>query len=615
MKFDTIERSGATEGLLYRYAPLHRFRSIRLLQLRPATSHSDLIELKVLQVNLDDAPKYFALSYVWGDPSHSTTILCNGMAKSITQDLFAALIAIRSREYVDGDHFLWIDAICIDQSNPHERSAQVQLMGEIFKRAGLVYAWLGYEISDKDTRTAMALIDRLRHAYTLFHEPSRLEQRLNPSMIEEIMELAELPKRTSHEWKALGALFFDSPFYSRTWIIQEVTLAVKCLVLRGTIAVPWSWLTEVADAVHEVSRADFSINQKVQHSSFMEKQRIKERRRRDGADMPLRYLLDTLRGSQATDQRDKVYALLGLSPSAYAMRIIPDYTASVDHVFCDAARAIITEDRNLDVLCLVEGPSETSRLRTLDLPSWVPDFTAEYVNIGTADHRNTRRFYASGTTLSENVDIGDPRVLAVKGYLIDTIKEIGFSCALSDIDGPNFGLSEATRRQVIVDGLEKVQNWKPHAMNEDPYAVLSQTLTAGSHIDHDWPIAANQIEESRNAMLKLAYSLGIRNDKIISVASAPYSVEEPELSSYITTLDWMLIGRQLVVTTDGHMGLAHSTVKPGDAVCILLGGQTPFILRSNGKAWEFQGESYIHGLMSGEVFSMKDLHSEIFKIV
>ena len=38
---------------------------------------------------------------------------------------------------------IWIDAICIDQTNQRERNLQVNLMGEIYHRARAVVVWLG----------------------------------------------------------------------------------------------------------------------------------------------------------------------------------------------------------------------------------------------------------------------------------------------------------------------------------------------------------------------------------------------------------------------------------------------------------------------------------------
>ena len=38
---------------------------------------------------------------------------------------------------------LWVDAMCINQNDPDEKSEQVPIMGEIYSRATKVYAWLG----------------------------------------------------------------------------------------------------------------------------------------------------------------------------------------------------------------------------------------------------------------------------------------------------------------------------------------------------------------------------------------------------------------------------------------------------------------------------------------
>ncbi|KAH7396120.1 heterokaryon incompatibility protein-domain-containing protein, partial [Pyrenochaeta sp. MPI-SDFR-AT-0127] len=38
---------------------------------------------------------------------------------------------------------LWVDAICINQTDNDERSKQVAIMGEIYNRAIKVFAWLG----------------------------------------------------------------------------------------------------------------------------------------------------------------------------------------------------------------------------------------------------------------------------------------------------------------------------------------------------------------------------------------------------------------------------------------------------------------------------------------
>jgi hypothetical protein len=44
--------------------------------------------------------------------------------------------------------FLWIDAICINQSDNEEKSQQVRLMGEIYSKAEVVRVWLGPSTED-----------------------------------------------------------------------------------------------------------------------------------------------------------------------------------------------------------------------------------------------------------------------------------------------------------------------------------------------------------------------------------------------------------------------------------------------------------------------------------
>lgn len=39
--------------------------------------------------------------------------------------------------------WLWIDQICIDQSNTHEKNQQVAIMSKIYSKAYIVLSWLG----------------------------------------------------------------------------------------------------------------------------------------------------------------------------------------------------------------------------------------------------------------------------------------------------------------------------------------------------------------------------------------------------------------------------------------------------------------------------------------
>jgi hypothetical protein len=127
-------------------------KSIRLLDLQalPSKKTSDEHPLtgRLRVARLIDSPKYAALSYVWGGFSLSTDLLYIQLQKDsdpqaqlpITSNCRDALRVLRRQH---GSITIWVDAICIDQSNEHEKSWQITLMGEIFAWARPVYVWLG----------------------------------------------------------------------------------------------------------------------------------------------------------------------------------------------------------------------------------------------------------------------------------------------------------------------------------------------------------------------------------------------------------------------------------------------------------------------------------------
>lgn len=61
-------------------------------------------------------------------------------------------------------------------------------------------------------------------------------------------------------------------------------------------------------------------------------------------------------------------------------------------------------------------------------------------------------------------------------------------------------------------------------------------------------------------------------------------------------------GRSLFVTDNGFMGLGPTDAVPGDEVVVLLGGSTPFVLRSENGFQNFKlvGECYVEGIMDCE---------------
>ncbi|KAF2015766.1 hypothetical protein BU24DRAFT_422083 [Aaosphaeria arxii CBS 175.79] len=161
------------------YEPLGR-SSIRLLSIRPGFP-TEPIECAFLTIlDLEDAPEFDALSYVWGTQLSATPIICNGIEVPVTQNLADALVHLRKLPGWDAnvqwprDHplhstknawggfaknrneysgrethaeelLVWVDALCINQEDFAERASQVAIMGRIYSQAYKVMIWLGKE--------------------------------------------------------------------------------------------------------------------------------------------------------------------------------------------------------------------------------------------------------------------------------------------------------------------------------------------------------------------------------------------------------------------------------------------------------------------------------------
>jgi hypothetical protein len=92
---------------------------------------------------------YEALSYVWGvdPPGTGPRISVNDCSICVTENLYAALDSLRLSER---NRLLWVDAICIDQSNQKEKVTQLPMMGEIYREATRVCVYLGAADEESD---------------------------------------------------------------------------------------------------------------------------------------------------------------------------------------------------------------------------------------------------------------------------------------------------------------------------------------------------------------------------------------------------------------------------------------------------------------------------------
>ena len=150
----------------------------------------------------------------------------------ITHNLAVALHHLRHSKK---PRVLWIDAICINQDDLVERSAEVLEMGSIYGHAKEVIVWLGP--SSEDSRLAIETLNKLAEGrwfvpedYCFYNEPD--------SWAAFLWKTPEALVSNALSWFAIKDLLHRE-WFSRLWVYQEIMLAKKATVIVGNDGIDW----------------------------------------------------------------------------------------------------------------------------------------------------------------------------------------------------------------------------------------------------------------------------------------------------------------------------------------------------------------------------------------
>ncbi|KAK3351771.1 heterokaryon incompatibility protein-domain-containing protein [Neurospora tetraspora] len=415
-------------------------KDIRLLELLPANSLQDPIQCRLNTTQLSIETEYIALSYVWGDPTATSPITVNGLPFQATYNLCAALRRIRSKSNLPTT--LWVDAICINQSDNDEKSAQVPLMRDIYHNASLVTIWLGE--SDKFTDEAMVLA-RLT-AYLLKCPGAKGKRRYPADYILSVVTSAVF--KSDLRLLALRK-FFSRPWWSRVWVVREVIVSRRAHIICGTKEIPWNdirlalrcWMAllswpggskVVKERKEEFEYMVYTTKVGLFMNLSYQRDQVDDHvvENRIGSFPGLHNRNDEITGLEgtilaghqfeSTDPRDKIYAWLGIYERD-GLTIVPDYNASTAQVYVSAVKAITELTGSLSLVALTGG-LDHSQDPLPGLPSWAPDFR----------HGNQRKsswgalmcYNASASEMARAAFSPDGKVLRADTLLVDHIQLI-----------------------------------------------------------------------------------------------------------------------------------------------------------------------------------------------
>lgn len=126
------------------YLPLDpAMNEIRLLKIHQSRSQANsTLRVTLVRSSLEDVAdvEYETISYAWGDPTLSAKIVVNSMTLLFPKETQKALLRLRLR---DKPRTVWIDAVCINQMDKAERSRQVAIMSQIYRKGIRNVVYLG----------------------------------------------------------------------------------------------------------------------------------------------------------------------------------------------------------------------------------------------------------------------------------------------------------------------------------------------------------------------------------------------------------------------------------------------------------------------------------------
>ena len=630
----------------YGYQQLHGVAAIRLLHVEPGYS-SEPITCHLSHTSLTSKPIYEALSYTWGSTECSQVISCDGHEILVTRNLYAALVRYRLE---DEPRVLWIDALCINQKDNHEKTTQIRLMGDIYKHAQRGLIWLGEE--SKDDRAAIQVLYSLK-TFISWYRTETTRGKLQGQWWRISVDSPKVQKKlqdlniSARAWGYLNQ-FFQRPWFSRVWIIQEAVFVANSplptLVACGNFEIPWIDVAYVAEGIVTLNMFFLYGSghlEKLGHMAIC----LIEELRHSTSDTSSRHLLEMLnstRESGATNPKDKVFALYGLlgSEEADSPLVLPDYTKNVASIYTNIAIYILRTSRSLTLLQSIPWtlPQHGGSGGVSGLPSWVPDWSRRHA----VPLLQSDMFHAGGRERSEFRVYEVEKVLSIRGKILD---------CLETLMDPNLVLESQPDRELQI----------PDQVGQDQRDLLSILRESAPRIRHKrgwyknclsacWRLSASSSREdfplppvediylTGESLQEAFWRTLICNMDMEHREAGPeyrdhwlalhalYSRFEDVVSTNLNLQQILAMmafeepmalfaeGRRFCTTANGFMGWVPQQAQLGDMLCVFSGSKVPFLvrralfrrddlpflIRPGAEYFKVIGDCYVHGIMEGE---------------
>jgi hypothetical protein len=518
-------------------------------------------KIPLAQVPLDE---YDALSYVWGDEKNPDFIdLCESRFP-VTRNLAEVLRHLR---FPNSERMLWVDALCINQKDEKEKKAQVYSMHRIYNLARSVIAWLGP--SNEDSRLAFWAMDSI--------------QKEGKTPISQVMAFRIGDQETHNGYDPFKELM-DRPYWSRAWIVQEMMFARSLFIQCGSEVVPYSTLEKVypPDMQGFQMPPDESEPMRIHFPDYPELKLL----RQDSEQISARRFLDCFLDRECRERHDNIFAFLNLLSNDIRKQIDVSWKQDIRKLIRHTAEVIIKSTQSLYII-VVRGRQTPPYAQgddkwQLDMPSWCPYFATQYDCCSIQPQDKPSLFAEKAVPSFANDRLG------VKGLIIGRV-----SRTISRNIQPGVGTT-AWWDQADIDRerkhYRKCLNLGRNGMPKDEHTTLmsidatTRTLFAGrgegfADVETLLYNITEKAELPEISALRKMWDVG--NSRLVCSFRLGRATKRALYSGKAAPAAWI-----------NRIALVPRTVRPGDAICTILGCPTLVVLRRMGKRYHVLGEAY-----------------------
>lgn len=639
-----------THGLS-NYRPL-KDDQIRILHVLPR-SPKDPIHASLEIVRLRDRPIYRALSYHWGPKKPPGKLYLQHGCVEITTSLEGALRQHRSQAVSVS---LWADAVCINQEDRLEKAKQVAIMKEIYQMSQETLVWLGNPNAADDLAFRMISVLSQAHKelrittndWGAINQPlERVVASVQSLMPFELFrfganvhdpahaELATATTPTMTQAFSSLASICEKSWFNRLWVIQEVAFARSTRVFCGKHHATLNQLRralEICIGLHVDHRTSHFVSglpsKRMNHvSAVMDMAR--DFRTLGSPENHVQQFYAAFMTStlimRCTNVRDYVYALSALPFVAKDPSLYPDYAISTHLLWQKVATSILIrpsscQDAAVCPAFVLALPSCQSKDRDQhSLPSWVPNFErlglecrAKYAFY--LEERIGNRSWAGGKHTSFRACRIGTDGIQLQGSCVGIISST-FPASQPRPRALNVFEWPGTQDRIEKGrerGACKLLDWYAYCLSSaisiDPRieheTEFTTILMHGRPSKWDKPLDQTWDEVFRSWLALRKTETGDKCTADMLLSMRKHLVPFVQSNRLHCDHDQ---NRILSGTRDGRVCWIPKQARTNDLVWLFEGAPFPFILRRlrNGH-YQIVGDAYVHGIMHGEAWLLRE---------